>query len=156
VTVSSGRTIWEGNLGLGKGSVTAASSAIFADKPVSWASRSEEADGRTSPEELLAVAHSTCFAMQLAHMLNRGGTPPRSLDVTASVTFEETGEAGAMPMAADPATWTITASEIVVTGSVPGLDQAAFGRVVALAKDLCPISRALKGNVKINTRATLA
>jgi organic hydroperoxide reductase OsmC/OhrA len=93
--------------------------------------------------------------MQLAHLLNRGGTPPRALEVVTSVTFDLNDESSAMPNSVNPAQWSITGSDIVVTGTVPGLDPTSFARLVDLAKDASPISRALKGNVKISARAML-
>jgi osmotically inducible protein OsmC len=153
--ISTGRATWEGSVELGQGTANAMSSIIFSDAPITWASRAEEPEGHTSPEELLAVAQASCVAMQLAHLLNRGGTPPRALEVVTSVNFDQNDEGSAMPNSVNPGQWSITGSDIVVTGSVPGLDQTSFARLVDLAKDASPISRALKGNVKISARAKL-
>ncbi len=135
---------WTGSLAEGSGSVSAGTSELFTDLPVSWASRTESADGRTSPEELLAAAHASCFAMALSGQLARSGTPPDHLHVSASVTFDRVDEK-----------WTVTRSELDVVGVVPGADEAAFETAAQGAKDNCPISRALAGNVEITVHATL-
>jgi lipoyl-dependent peroxiredoxin len=134
---------WDGTLAEGSGTVTAATE-LFTDLPVSWASRTESPDGRTSPEELLAAAHASCFAMALAGGLGRGGTPPDHVHVSATVTFDKVGDA-----------WTVTRSELDVVGVVPGLDEAGFDAAAQTAKDGCPISRALAGNVEITVSSTL-
>jgi lipoyl-dependent peroxiredoxin len=134
------RTAWEGNLAQGKGTVTFASSGI-GDFPVSWAARSEEPNGLTSPEELIAGAHSACFSMALAHGLTGAGTPPRALDTQAEVTFQ-------------PGTG-ITGIHLSVTGDVPGLDADGFAAAAADAKANCPVSQALAGTT-ITLTATLA
>jgi lipoyl-dependent peroxiredoxin len=135
---------WDGTLAEGSGTVTAATTELFTDLPVSWASRTESPDGRTSPEELLAAAHASCFAMALAGGLGRGGTPPDHVHVSATVTFDKVGDA-----------WTVTRSELDVVGVVPGLDEAGFDAAAQTAKDGCPISRALAGNVEITVSSTL-
>ncbi len=136
--------IWNGALIDGRGTVTAVSSTAFTDLPVTWASRTEAADGRTSPEELLASAHATCYSMSFAGSLGRNGTPPERLDVRATVTFDKL-EAG----------WTVVSSALTVRGSVPGIDAAKFRELAEVAKDGCPISRALKSNVRLSVDATL-
>ncbi len=135
---------WNGSLADGDGTVTAGSSGMFGDLPVSWASRTEEPDGRTSPEELLAAAHSSCFAMALAGSLARARTPPDHLHVSATVTFDKVGDA-----------WTVTRSQIDVVGTVPGMSSADFDAAAEQAKVNCPISRALAGNVELVVSATL-
>jgi osmotically inducible protein OsmC len=135
---------WNGNLATGSGTVSAGSTDLFTDLPVSWTARTEEPDGQTSPEELLAAAHASCFSMQLAVGLDRAGTPPDHLHVSATVTFDKVGDA-----------WTVTSSEIDVMGVVPGADEAGFDAAVQAAKDGCPISRALAGNVALSATATL-
>ena len=135
---------WTGTLAEGSGTVTAASSELFTDLPVSWASRIDEVDGRTSPEELLAAAHASCFAMALSGGLAKAGTPPDHVHVSATVTFAQVGEA-----------WTVTRSELDVVGTVPGLDEAGFDAAAQTAKDGCPISRALAGNVEISVHSTV-
>jgi len=136
---SSATTVWEGDLAKGSGVATAQSGA-FPATDVSWASRTERAAGKTSPEELLAAAHSSCYCMQLAHELAEAGTPPESLEATATVEFVP-GEG-------------VTSSRIVVTGRVSGIDQETFAAAAASAGDGCPISGAL--SVPISVEATLA
>ena len=131
---------WQGNLGTGSGTTTPDSGA-FPTVDVSWASRTERAAGKTSPEELLAAAHAACFCMGLSHELDGAGNPPDHLEATATVEFEP-GEG-------------VRSSQIVVTGRVPGIDQDAFAAAAAAAGEGCPISGALKGNVEIGVEATL-
>jgi len=135
---------WNGSLVDGKGSIDYVTSGAFTRLPVTWASRTETADGRTSPEELLASAHASCYAMSFSGKLGRNGTPPASLKVSAKVTFEKL-EAG----------WTVVSSALTVRGNVPGLDAAMFAELAEAAKDGCPISGALKGNVALSVQATL-
>ena len=135
---------WSGTLADGEGTVSAGSSGVFADLPLSWGSRTEAHDGRTSPEELLAAAHSSCFAMALSGALGRAGTPPDHVHVSATVTFDKVGDA-----------WTVTRSELDVVGTVPGITSAEFDAVAEQVKDNCPISRALAGNVELTVSATL-
>lgn len=135
---------WTGSLAEGSGTVTAGTTGLFTDLPVSWASRTEAPEGRTSPEELLAAAHASCFSMSLAGGLTRAGTPPDHVHVSATVTFEKVGDA-----------WSVTRSELDVVGVVPGIDEAAFEAAADRAKDGCPISRALAGSVELVVTATL-
>lgn len=135
---------WEGDLLSGGGVVSAGSSRSFSALPVSWASRTESPQGKTSPEELLAAAHASCFAMALSFGLTGAGKPPKKLEVNASVTFDKV-EAG----------WRVTSSALTVRGVVPGMDAAGFRKAAEGAKDGCPISQALKGNVKLSVEATL-
>jgi lipoyl-dependent peroxiredoxin len=135
-------TVWEGNLPKGKGTLNGASGAL-SDLGVSWASRTERSNGQTSPEELIAAAHSSCFSMALSNELSQGGYDPQQLDVTAKVTLDEKDGAP-----------TVTTSELTVTGTVPGIDQAAFEAAAHEAGKNCPISRALAG-VDISVSATL-
>jgi lipoyl-dependent peroxiredoxin len=136
---------WSGDLPTGKGSVSAATSGVFEDLEVSWARRSEaDAQGRTSPEELLAAAHASCYAMALSNGLGQAGTPPQSLDVTATVTFDRVGGG-----------FKVVSSVLEVRGRVPNADDAAFQKAAEAAKDGCPISQALKGNVDMSVKATL-
>ena len=143
--VSKASTTWRGNLVNGSGTTTAVSSGRFTDLPVSWAARTEAHGGKTSPEELVAAVHASCFAMALSAGLARAGLTATQLDVTASVTFDKVGDA-----------WTVVSSDIEVKGVVPGTDQAAFAAAAEGTKEGCPISRALKGNVKLGVKATLA
>jgi osmotically inducible protein OsmC len=139
------RAVWNGDLMSGTGAVSAVSSSKFSDLPVSWSARTEAPGGKTSPEELLAAAHATCFAMALSGGLGRAGTPPKKLEVSAKVTFDKVGDS-----------WTVTSSELDVKGEVPGADAAKFTQAAEGARDNCPISRALKGNVKLSVKATLS
>jgi len=135
---------WTGTLAEGSGTVSAGSSELFTDLPVSWSSRTEAPDGRTSPEELLAAAHASCFSMALSGALARAGTPPDHVHVSATVTFDKVGDA-----------WTVTRSELDVVGTVAGIDEAAFDSAAQQAKETCPISRALRGNVEMTVSSTL-
>ncbi|HEX2711241.1 MAG TPA: OsmC family peroxiredoxin [Candidatus Acidoferrales bacterium] len=135
---------WQGDLISGSGVVTAASSRAFAELPVSWASRTEAPGGRTSPEELIAAAHASCFAMALSFGLANAKTPPSRLDVSSAVTFDRVGSG-----------WRVISSALTVKGRVPGLDQDGFRRAAEAAKDGCPVSQALKGNVTLSVQATL-
>lgn len=142
---SQARAIWEGALASGGGTVSGTSSAKFTDLPVSWAARTEAHGGKTSPEELLAAAHASCFAMALSSDLGKANTPPTTLEVTATVTFDRVD-----------GKWTVVSSELEVRGTVPGVDAAAFAKAADGAKENCPVSRALKGNVRLSVNATLA
>lgn len=135
---------WQGPLATGSGSVSAGTSGLFTDLPVSWGSRTEEPDGRTSPEELLAAAHAACFAMAFSADLGRAGYTPEELHVSAEVTFDKL-ESG----------WTVTASALTVLGHVHGISAEEFDRVAEGTRDGCPISRALAGNVALSVEATL-
>ena len=129
-TTRTAHTEWEGNLVQGKGVVTLDSSGIGA-YPVSWPARTEEPNGVTSPEELIAAAHSACFSMALSHGLAQAGTPPRRLATKADVTFQ-------------PGTG-ITGIHITVQGDVPGLGESGFIKAAESAKLNCPVSKALTG-----------
>ena len=128
----------------GSGVVSASTSGAFTELPVTWASRTESADGRTSPEELIAAAHASCFCMALSHGLGEAGTPPQKLEVSATVAFEPV-EGG----------FKVASSRLTVRGSVSGIDAAGFSQAAEAAKDGCPISQALKGNVELSVEATL-
>ena len=135
---------WSGDLLTGKGTVTAATTGIIRDQPTTWASRTGEPEGVTSPEELLAAAHASCFSMACSNELAKAGTPPTALSVQVDVTADKL-EAG----------WTVVSSAITVRATVPGATQASFAEAANKAKDGCPISRALKGNVALSVEATL-
>ena len=135
---------WSGALTTGSGIVSAVSSGAFADLPVSWSARTESSDGKTSPEELVAAAHAACFSMALSGALARAGTPPDRLDVAAEVTFDKV-DAG----------WRVVSSALTVRGRVPGMTEADFVTAAEGAKDGCPISVALTGNVALSVVATL-
>lgn len=133
---------WQGDLTSGRGTIEAVGSAAFGPLPVSWASRTDEGESElTSPEELIAAAHAACFSMALSNGLAKAGNPPERLSVSATVTFV-------------PGTG-ITASALDVVGSVPGLDAAGFEAAADTAKDGCPVSGALKGNVELSVTARL-
>jgi osmotically inducible protein OsmC len=135
---------WNGDLTSGDGTVTAGTTGLFSDLPVSWSSRTEEPNDRTSPEELLAAAHASCYAMAFSGGLAKRGTPPEHLHVEAEVTFDKVGDA-----------WTVVSSRLIVLGQVPGISEADFDAAAEEAKDGCPISRALKGNVELTVEPTL-
>ncbi len=135
---------WNGDLTAGAGTVSAVSSGAFSELPVSWAARTESSDGKTSPEELVAAAHASCFAMAFSGRLGRAGHPPQRLAVSAEVTFDKL-EAG----------WKVVSSALTVRGVVPGMAEADFVAEAEAAKDGCPISVALKGNVELSVDAAL-
>lgn len=130
---------WEGSLMEGAGQVTLQSSGL-GTYDVTWASRAEEPEGRTSPEELIAAAHSTCFSMALSHALAQAGTPPTAIDTTADVTFQ-------------PGTG-ITGIVLKVTGAVPGLSAEQFEEAAEGAKTGCPVSQALSVPIRLEVSFT--
>ena len=133
-------TRWEGSLIEGAGRVTFESSGLGTHN-VTWASRAEDPNGRTSPEELIAGAHSSCFSMALSSGLTKAGSPPDSLDTSAEVTFQP-GEG-------------ITGIHLTVRGSVPGMSAEDFLAAAEAAKEGCPVSKALTGTT-ITLDASLA
>ena len=135
---------WQGDLLSGSGVVSAGSSGLFKELPVSWVSRTEVPGGRTSPEELLAAAHASCFAMALSFGLANAKTPPSRLEVSASVTFDRVGDG-----------FKVVSSALTVRGRVAGIDQDGFRKAAEAAKDGCPVSQALKNNVQLSVQATL-
>ena len=135
---------WSGELATGSGTVSAVSSGAFSDLPVSWAARTESPEGQTSPEELVAAAHASCFSMAFSAGLARNGTPPDRLHVSADVTFDKL-EAG----------WRVVSSALTVRGRVPGISAEEFAALADAAKDGCPISQALQGNVALSVDAAL-
>ena len=134
--------VWDGTLGGGAGVVSSGSGALAF--PVTWAARIEQPDGKTSPEELIAAAHASCFAMALAMVLGDNHSPPERLAVGAACTLDEI----------DGAPRIITV-ELTVRARVPGLDEAGLRRNVAQASELCPVSNALRGNVEITVHDEL-
>lgn len=128
-TTRKASAVWNGNLVQGKGIVTMVSSKV-GSFDVSWPSRSEEPNGVTSPEELIAAAHASCFSMALSHELTNAGTPPTQLRTSAEVDFQ-------------PGVG-ITAIRLHVSGEVAGLDSTGFAKIANAAKDGCPVSQALK------------
>ncbi|NEA40716.1 OsmC family protein [Streptomyces sp. SID11385] len=129
-TTRSAHTVWEGDLLKGSGTVTLDSSGV-GSTPVSWPSRAEEPNGKTSPEELIAAAHSSCFSMALSNGLTQAGHAPTRLITSADVTFQ-------------PGTG-ITGIHLSVEGTVPGIDEAGFTAAANDAKANCPVSQALAG-----------
>ena len=139
----SAEVVWEGTIARGGGQLSGGSGA-FAGLPVTAASRFGEPEGKTTPEELIAAAHATCFTMALGSVLAREHTPPDRLAVSAVCTLEEVD-----------GNYTITSSELEVVGRVPGIDEAAFERAAHVAEESCPVSRALAGNVEIRSHTRL-
>ena len=135
---------WQGSLLEGSGTIDYVSSGAFTRLPVTWASRTEEHNGRTSPEELIAAAHASCFSMAFSARLAKNNTPAAKLSVKAVITFDK-GDAG----------WKIARSDITVRGDVPGIDQTTFLTLAEDARDNCPVSVALKGNVELAVDAQL-
>jgi lipoyl-dependent peroxiredoxin len=138
--VSRAEAVWQGDLTSGGGRVAPASGA-FPELGVTWAGRTERSPGTTSPEELLAAAHAACFSMAFSNGLAKAGHVAERLVTTAEVTFV-------------PGTG-ITSSHLTVRGRVPGIDAPEFERLAAEAKDGCPVSRALHGNVELKIEAAL-
>ncbi len=134
---------WEGNLFQGSGRFSVGSGAM-AEQGVSWPARTERSDGKTSPEELIAAAHATCFSMALSNGLDKRGTPPERLDVEAVCTLDRVD--GKLK---------ITRSDIRVRGRVPGIDAEEFRAAAEEAKDGCPVSGALRGNLEMTVDAQL-
>ncbi len=133
---------WQGDLLSGSGTIERVGSGAFAPLPVTWAARAEdESGGKTSPEELIAAAHASCFSMAFAHGLAQAGTPPERLESSARVTFV-------------PGTG-ITKIALAVRGRVPGIDEDAFRAAAEDAKNGCPVSTALAAVPEITIDATL-
>lgn len=134
--------VWEGDI-KGVGALKSGSGA-FPDLTVTFSARTEQADGKTSPEELIAAAHATCYAMAFSNTLATNGGTPKRLEVSAVCTLDRVDGALA-----------ITTMDLTVRGSVDGLDAAKFQELANTAKERCPVSNALSGNVQINLNATL-
>ena len=133
---------WSGSLLEGAGTIESVGSGAFGPLDVTWASRAEDSDGRTSPEELIAAAHAACFSMALSHALAQEGSPPERLEATATVTFV-------------PGTG-ITKSALTVRANVPGMDEATFLEKAEGARVGCPVSKALAAVPEITLDAALA
>ena len=142
--VRTANVVWSGDLVNGSGMITYVTSGVFSRLPITWASRTAAHNGKTSPEELLAAAHASCFSMAFSSRLAKNGTPATNLDIRAEVTFDQL-ESG----------WKVAASKLIVTGAVLGIDKATFERLAEDAKENCPISVALHGNVSLSVEATL-
>jgi osmotically inducible protein OsmC len=138
--ISRADAVWKGDLTSGSGRVKPASEA-FAELPVSWASRAESQHGKTSPEELLAAAHASCYCMAFSNGLSKAGHKVEELNTTAEVEF--------VPGMG------ITSVTLTVRGRVGGIEDEEFQKLAAEAKDGCPVSKALHGNVKLNLEARL-
>ena len=134
--------VWDGTLASGDGAVSSESGVL--DFPVTWASRTKRPDGKTSPEELIAAAHASCFAMALALALGENETPPQRLTVAAACTLDEVDGAPR-----------ITTVQLTVRARVPALDTLGLERSVARAAEVCPVSNALRGNVDIAVQSEL-
>jgi osmotically inducible protein OsmC len=141
-TERSAAVVWQGDLQQGSGTIAKAPSGAFGPLEVSWASRAEEPNGQTSPEELIAAAWAACFSMALSSGLAKAGTPPDKLETSATVTFQP-GEG-------------ITKGALTVRGTVPGVDPAAFAAAADVAKQNCPVSKALAGIPEVTLDAQLA
>ena len=136
--------VWEGDLLHGSGTIVSVGSGALGALPVTWASRTERSDGKTSPEELMAAAHAACYAMAFSHTLAQAGTPAERLSVSATCTFEQV-EGG----------FKISTMDLDARGKVPGLDEAGFEKVAQQAEQGCPVSNALRNNVQIRVNAHL-
>jgi osmotically inducible protein OsmC len=136
--------VWEGDLLHGSGTIVSVGSGALGTLPVTWASRTERSDGKTSPEELMAAAHAACYAMAFSHTLAQAGTPAERLSVSATCTFEQV-EGG----------FKISTMDLDARGKVPGLDEAGFEKVAQQAEQGCPVSNALRNNVQIRVNAHL-
>ena len=142
MTQRTANVTWSGSLMDGNGTIESVDSGAFGPLEVTWASRTEDPKGLTSPEELIAAAHAACFSMALSHGLAEAGTPPSRLDTSATVTFV-------------PGTG-ITRIALAVRGSVPGIDATGFAEAAAAAKESCPVSKALSAVPEITLEASLA
>jgi osmotically inducible protein OsmC len=134
--------VWEGDLAGGNGTLTADSSKTLEEAPVTWASRVERPDGKTSPEELIASAHASCYSMAFSHTLAEGGNAPERLEVEAVCTFDDEA-------------LKITAVDLNVRGKVPGMTEEEFENAAHQADQGCPVSNALRGNVEIRVQTSL-
>jgi osmotically inducible protein OsmC len=142
-TEKTARATWEGTLAEGKGRFSLGSGAVT-DQSVTWKDRAEGGEG-TSPEELIAAAHASCVLMALAGGLARAGTPPQKLESEARTTFDQVGEG-----------FRFTKIALRIRGEVEGIDEDAFREAAEGAKENCPISQALRGNVEVTLDAALA
>jgi len=133
---------WRGSLTEGEGMIERVTSGVLSSLAVDWRNRAEGGDEKTTPEELIAAAHAACFSMALSAALAKAGTSPERLEASATVTFVP-GEG-------------ITKSELRVRGTVPGVDEDAFRKAAEGARDACPVSQALAGNVELSVDAALA
>lgn len=142
-TTRSARTVWNGDLFTGSGKTTFETSGI-GTFDITWKARAEQAEGKTSPEELIAAAHASCYSMALSNELKGAGFPPESLETTAEVDFDTTNG----PL--------ISEIRLTLKATVPGIDEAKFQECAQAAKDGCPVSKALASVPSITLNATLA
>jgi osmotically inducible protein OsmC len=134
---------WQGTLEEGRGSFTVGSWMV-GEVPVTWSSRTSPKEESTSPEELMAAAHASCYAMALSLVLGERGTPPESMDVQAACALDAVSEG-----------FRITTMDLEVRGRVPNLDAEGFRRAADYAHQICPVSNALKDNVEVRVNTTL-
>ncbi|GAA1363096.1 OsmC family protein [Arthrobacter rhombi] len=141
-TTRSARTVWNGDLFSGSGQTTFETSGI-GTYDITWKARAEQSEGKTSPEELIAAAHASCYSMALSNVLKEAGFAPESLETTAEVDFDTTNG----PL--------ISEIRLVLKATVPGIDEAAFQEAAQGAKEGCPVSKALASVPSITLEATL-
>ena len=137
------QVVWTGNLTDGSGRLSVGSNA-FPEQEVTFSARTEKQEG-TTPEELIAAAHATCYSMAFANTLKQAGSPPDKLEVTAVCSLDRV-EGGLK----------IVGMELSVRGTVPGIDAAQFEELARTGEQRCPVSNALRGNVDITVKAQLA
>jgi len=133
--------VWQGSLREGSGTIVSTTSGAIGEQPVTWVNRSEDAPTATSPEELIAAAHASCFSMSLSGALARAEAPPTDLRTSATVTFQP-GEG-------------ITKIALTVEGTVPGVEEEGFMQAAQAAKESCPVSKALTSVPEITLEARL-
>jgi len=136
--------VWEGDLRSGQGTTSFDSSGVIDPVKVTWAARTEAPGGKTSPEELIAAAHASCYNMALSGALAKAGNAPERLETSAVVTFSTEGGAHISKVA------------LTVRGTVPGMSKEDFTAAAEGAKDGCPVSKALAGNVDLTLEAALS
>ncbi len=145
LTERKAEAVWEGNLNEGKGMITKVTSGALPELPVTWAARTtDRTEGKTSPEELIAAAHASCYSMAFANTLNKHGKPPERLHVSAVCAIDRI-----------EGKTKIVSMDLEVRGKVPGLDQATFEEIAREGEQGCPVSGALRGNVEIRLKAFL-
>jgi osmotically inducible protein OsmC len=140
----SANAIWHGTLTEGSGTFST-ESGVIKDSPITWAARTGAGDGKTSPEELVAAAHASCYSMAFSNVLASAGTPAETLDVTSKVGFGPKPGGGMQ----------VTHSHLTVKGKVPGMTREQFAQLATEAEKGCPISNALRNNLEITVEATL-
>lgn len=136
--------VWNGGLSDGSGTMSMVSSGAATDLPVTWAARTEAPGGKTSPEELIASAQASCYAMAFSNVLAQAGHEPEQLNVDAVCTLDMV-DGGPK----------VTKVDLTVTGKVSGIDQAKFDELAQQAEKGCPVANSLRNNVAISVKATL-